>query len=447
MTTQKHLKRAVRARMARTGERYAAARANLVATRGAEASGTSSDAAPGGIALAGIHPETNALRLLLARGGVVVVETGQPLSEAIVLGLGGGIGIGVFSFVYEKDDFSSFYLAGRHRWEDPLGFLRGAVERLGLAVDVRETGSARVAERDLKEMVEGGRPAIAWVDATELGTRGLPAYYAGGSYHVVTVLGMEAGSVVIADIAGAPFSVPTDVFARARARIRKDRSRLLSLATDAMPGTEPIPVTVAKGVRRGLKAGVESLADERRSNFRLDALRIWAERLDGSDRESWRRQFPRGTRLWSGLSSITRYVQHDRTGPGLLRPLFARCLDEASAMLEEPALGDVARRYDDLGRRWSALAEAALPADVALLGETRRIIAEQATLFREQPPGAAEALAMRWQRLDAIGREAGEAFPLDADGVDPLLRDLKMRVLDLHREEEAALRALAAALV
>ena len=113
-------------------------------------------------------------------------------------------------------------------------------------------------------------------------------------------------------------------------------------------------------------------------------------------------------------------------------------------MLETPALGDVARRYDALARRWMALADAALPADVPLLGETRRIIVEQATLFREQPPGAAEAAAARWQRLDAIGREAGEAFPLDHDGVDLLLRDLKARVLDLHREEEAALHALAA---
>jgi hypothetical protein len=150
MTTQKHLKRRVRARMAQTGERYAAARRNVVnadADADADASDSASaDRSPAGTAPAhGIHPETSALRSALAGLGTTAPHTGQPWSEEMLLGLGGGIGIGVFAFHYAAADFSSFYLGARHLWDDSAAFLREAAARVGAPIEVLETGSARTA--------------------------------------------------------------------------------------------------------------------------------------------------------------------------------------------------------------------------------------------------------------------------------------------------------------
>ena len=62
---------------------------------------------------AGNVPATAALRILLTHAGVRAPHTGAPFTEAMVFGIAGGIGIGVVSFYYEKEDFASFFIGGR----------------------------------------------------------------------------------------------------------------------------------------------------------------------------------------------------------------------------------------------------------------------------------------------------------------------------------------------
>ena len=90
MTRQKHLKQLVRERMARTGERYAAARRHVIGAlpQPAPARGPESH-------LAGSVPATTALRTLLTAAGVQAHGTGAPFDEAMLFGIAGGIGIGV----------------------------------------------------------------------------------------------------------------------------------------------------------------------------------------------------------------------------------------------------------------------------------------------------------------------------------------------------------------
>ena len=181
MTERKHLKSRVRARMARTGERYAAARAHVVTARGDDPDRpTAPDPHGPGTTTAGVNPATAALRALLA-------SAGAPVSEPLALVLGGGIGMGIFQFHYAKEGVSTFFLAGRHRWDDDHAYLVDALARLGLAAHVTETGSVRTAERQLRDAVAPGRPVVAWVDLAELETRAYPAEYRGGAYHVVVV--------------------------------------------------------------------------------------------------------------------------------------------------------------------------------------------------------------------------------------------------------------------
>jgi hypothetical protein len=441
MTAHKHLKQLVRARMQKTGESYATARRQVLA----QADQPIADPAqrwhfPGNV------PATTALRVLLAHAGVRDPHTGGPFSEAALFGLAGGIGVGVFSFLYEKEDFASFFLAGRHLWHDDLAYLRRACERLGTTVEVRESAGATAAERYLREALTQG-PCIAWVEAAALSYRCLPQAYSGGGYHVVTVYKIDegVGSALIGDLTDEPIPVPLPELARARGAIKKFKNRLLWV-TSAGPTPD-----LAAAVHEGLRACHSGLTGEgapksARRNFSLEALRVWGERLHGSkDKERWERVFTPGHRLWRGLVSVYDFIENYGTGGGLCRPLFAEFLAGAAAALQKPALGSLAARYAELGRTWSELAEAALPDSVPELRTLKELHSRKAELTNSEGPAAADRVRACWSELDAAKRRAKEAFPLSDDDCTALRADLQRRVCALYEAESAAHQALAEA--
>ena len=430
MTRHKHLKQLVRARMAKTGESYATARRHVVRDVSPSPSPEPSPAAPH---LPGNVPATTCLRILLDAGGVRAPHTREPFTEAMLYGVAGGIGVGVFSFLYEKEDFASFYVAGRHLWWDDLAYLRGGCARLGAEPVVREAGGARAAERQLSGLLESHGPCVAWVDMAHLPHRAMPEAWSGGGYHAITVYAVDeaAGTALIGDLTDAPIAVSLKDLAAARGRIKKQKHRLLALASP------PRVDDLAALVRGGLAACREGLTGEKRANFRLDALRTWGERLRGSGgTESWERVYPRGHRLWTGLTSVTSFVEHYGTGGGLGRPLFAEFLEEAAAATGAAGLRELAERYGALGREWTALAEAALPDEVPALARAKALLARKAELAAEGAP--VEEVRAVWDRLEELKREAGEAFPLTEAECGELRASLAERVLALHVGEVTA---------
>jgi hypothetical protein len=434
MTVRKHLKQLVRARMQKTGESYTTARRHVIA----KVAQVNPDPAlrwhfPGNV------PATTALRVLLAHAGLRDPHTGEPFSEAMLFGLAGGVGIGVFSFFYEKQNFASFFLAGRHLWHDHLAYLRGACERLGLSVEVRECSGVKPAEKHLRELLERG-PCIAWVDGAALPHRAFPAECSWNLYHVVTVYRLDGDTALIGDLTDEPIRIPLAALTEARGRIKKDKYRLLSLT-----GT-PTPVDLAAAVRDGLRACVAGLNGEgapksARNNFSLDALRLWSERLHGSkDKERWERVFE-GGRLWRGLTSIHECVEYQNTGGGLCRPLFAEFLTEASAALDRGELRLLAERYTDLGRAWSELADAALPDDVPELREVKELHARRTELTVSG--GNADEVRATWMRLGELEKQAHTKFPLSDADAAALRARLQARVAALYESERAAQTALA----
>jgi hypothetical protein len=403
VTRQKTFKRKVRARMEKTGERYAVARAQLVGD-------------------AGVHPECSALRTLLAEAGVEV-------SEPLVLLMAGGAGAAAMAFRYEAEDFTHFHLSG---WNPFQSDIRAACERLGLQPDVHETGGRVAAERALREHV----PAIAWVDLAELQYAALPQEYSGASYHVVVVEALDeaVGVALIRDRAPRPIEVPLERLAVARARIRKDRHRLLTLPAGGY-------ADVAAAVRAGLQACVAGPSAPTPA-MSLDGIASWADRLHGSRaKQSWAAMFPPGRHLWGALRDLADGVEHRGSGGGLMRAMQAAGLREAAALLERPALAAVADRTAQLAAGWSELAEAALPGDVPAFARTRELLARRERLLRTGPD--TEALAAVAAALAELEREVDADFPLaDPDG---LLAGLQASVRALHADEVATRDALAAA--
>ena len=63
----------------------------------------------------------------------------------MLFGIAGGIGIGQFSFYYEKEDVASFFLAGRHGWYSELDYLREALASFAIESKLWETTGAKGA--------------------------------------------------------------------------------------------------------------------------------------------------------------------------------------------------------------------------------------------------------------------------------------------------------------
>jgi len=152
VTEHKHLKQLVRARMAKTGESYSSARRQVIA-QASESPRPSRHPHhfPGSI------PAAAALRVLFSHAGVRNPKTKAPFNEAMAFGIAGGIGAGMFTFHYAKENSSSFYVAGRHLWQDQVAWAQGTANRLGAKAVIKESSGVKPAEKQLRELLEGGR--------------------------------------------------------------------------------------------------------------------------------------------------------------------------------------------------------------------------------------------------------------------------------------------------
>ena len=387
-------------------------------------------------------PATAALRVLLSHAGVRAPHTSAPFSEAMLFGIAGGIGIGVFSYSYGKENFASFYLAGRHQWHDDLVYLKDALGAFGLAPELRETTGPKTAAWQLHQAIAQHGPCIAWVDMASLPHRGMPEALRGTTYHVITVYEFDEQKefAQIGDLARTPIAISQKDLEAARARIRKQRFRLMWIQPDGSPQFD-LRVRVEDGLRRCRDGILNPTLRGVKNNAKLEAIETWGERLtNADDPHGWPQTFRPGANLWRALNSVYDFIEDYGTGGGLCRPLFAEFLEEAAAAVPWPALKDLAGQYRELGRGWSELADRALPSAVPAFRKSKELRRQLAEL-RERAAPAAEVRVVS-QKLDDLEREASADFPVAADSCPGLFAGLKARVRSLHAGEAAALVTL-----
>lgn len=436
MTAQKHLKQLVRARMQKTGERYATARRQLIGNfQNNNSDPTTRWHFPGNV------PATTALRTLLTHHGVRAPHTGEPFTEAMLFGLAGGIGIGVFAFYYQKEDHASFFLAGRHQWHDDATYLDEALQRFGFKPVIHETAGAKAAEQQLRSALDSG-PCVAWVDMAELPHRAMPKEFSGGGYHVVVAYHVnQDNTALIGDLTDAPISIPLADLAKSRARIKKQKHRLLSLPEASTKVTPDLKALVQAGLRRCHEVLQHQTLPGMKSNGKLEALKTWANRLHGSkDKESWEAIFKPGANLWRGLTWIYDCIENYGTGGGLCRPIFSEFLQEAGSALKDSRLTALGEQYAALGRQWSELAEAALPDDVPLMRAAKDAMTRRRELLHDG--ASVEEVRAAWQELGELAKQASHQFPLSAKECADLRAQLQQKVLAIYEGEVAAQAAL-----
>jgi hypothetical protein len=433
MTTRKGFKRLVRARMSKTGESYAAARRSLL--------GDTASAVRDGSAR-GLHPDTSAVATALALTGTVSPVTGRPLSEALVLVAGGGLGAGYILWEFKAADAAIVTLGFRNRWQYPAAWMATAVERLGIDHMVHETGGARAARATLDAILDRGLPAIVAVDKQAIGTWGQPVELFGYSGYPVLVTARTEGGYLVDDRGAEPLRVDAEVVAAARARIGSFKHRLVEVRR--MP--RPVP---EDRLREALVAGLEDQVDHLRSpsdSFSLPAWRKWSRLLtDTRNAKAWPRVFATGHGLFGVLLSVIEEVDGGvGANGGNLRELYAAGLRESAAILDRPGLLEAASAWEASADLWKDLADAAMPAELDGAADAVEADEELHDAVMEGEPGRARASAAAG-RVWAARRRYAREFPLPQDSIANLFVDLGERLAAIHRAELKAVEATARA--
>ena len=188
----------------------------------------------------GIHPDTASMATVLAARGVVSPITGRPISEALLLVAGGGLGAGYILWEFESRKRAVLTLGFRNQWQYPAipGWFGKTTERLGVPAVLHETSGAKAAREALDAALADGSPVLATVDQQTMGLWGLPPELSGYAGYPVVVTGRtDDGAYLVDDRGTSPFVVPADVMAAARGRVGSYRNRLIELR----PNPGPLP--------------------------------------------------------------------------------------------------------------------------------------------------------------------------------------------------------------
>lgn len=384
----------------------------------------------------GIYPETAGLTNVLAAKQIVAPHTGRPFTEAMLLGIGGGLGFGyiLWEFQAHAHPFKVLVLAYQNNWQYPIRFYETLCRRLGLEFGLRETGSRRAADQTLHEALARSTPAIAWVDRASMPYLQLPDMMKGHLGHFVTVCGLEGDDVVIDDLAARPFRVPAEAFGEARARIGSYKNRLLLVegaATD---------IDLAAAIQEGIAFCVAHLGSDSES-FSLPAIRKWARMMtDGKNKKGWPQVFQDRRGLYSTLSSLFETIEL-QGAPGGLRGLYADFLREAAPVINKPGLRETADHYAALATQWHALAEEALPDAVPQFRRAKQLLRERHDVLLRGGDAWRDTQPLS-EQLRALRTEGNLNFPLGDEEVTALLATLQTRLNAIHRAEGEALASL-----
>ena len=386
---------------------------------------------------AGRHWETGSVHNYFAYRNVNAPHTNQPYSEALLLGVSGGIVMGYFTFAYEGYD-PHVALLTRNTF-DPLNTM---LSRLGVVQEIRQTTKPDKGIRNLVDTLEEGLPAITWADIWSLPYNAL-AYDEGmwGTFPIV-IYGYEeeTDQVWIADRAAVPLTVTTEQLMTARARIKKDKFRIVTLE---MPDPEKLASAISAGIWDCIKLFTEKPPKGATKNFGLAAYQHWIAMLTKpKQRQSWQKEFPVGVKLYAGLTSA-----FDRMGAVGVRndgerALYAEFLEEASMILQKPALREIAAQFRTSADAWRELGCALLPDSVASFKETRELTVRKNELFITQGGAALAEIQQINTRLVALRTEVIADFPLDAQGIQTLQETIAERLQRIHDLEAEAIHAL-----
>lgn len=394
----------------------------------------------------GRHWETGSIHNALAAQGIKAPHTGKPYSEALLLGVSGGIAFGYFTFEY-KGYLPHVAMLTRNTF-NPFSTI---LERLGIAQDVQQTNKPEIAEKNLQNALDTGLFPILWADQFSLSYNAVEPKEMMWSPLPVLAAASDGKTVTIADRSNQPFHVAMDELTKARGRIKDDKYRIMTIEA-------PQPAKLAAAVHKGICQAISLFTEEpprgARDNFGFAAYEKFAEMLVNTrNKQSWERFFAPGARMYHALAGshfqpgLYQWVNTWGSSDGADRGLYADFLDEAAVILKRPALKAAAEIFRESHTLWIQFADAALPDDLPLLGESRRLIARKHKLFIEKGETALPEIKKINQRHQELLQESDAEFPFSGSQAADLRANLRDQLLKIGATEKQAVDLLQSAIV
>lgn len=417
MTRQSTFKKKIRARMAKTGERYAAARLALLKD--------ASSAAEPPPAKRSLLTDLGPLAAALAASGITDPMTGQPFTEARLFGLSGGPGF--MAFVFRYSGVAPMVTLTCRSFSLPGPVVDRALTHGGITAHRVETGSARKAQSALDAALDAGHVAHVAVDQARLPWMGHgPQWYGQWPRHI-NVTGRDEGAYRVHDQVG--WSLSAEALATARAGVKKVKHRLLTF--DGQAGQDPVAATrqaLAFYARNQREAPFKQFAN----NFGLAGLARLAERMaDRTTKDGWGRMLDTGPAAFGALWRVWACVQVELTSPAGGRLMFADFLDEAASLPGLDGLAVAAEQARVCAGHFGALAEAARTAGGALLDEAIALTEDIDEARRSGDPQAAAQVG-DWL---AARQALAERCALDGDARQAAFAAMAEQVRALHAAE------------
>ena len=250
-------------------------------------------------------------------------------------------------------------------------------------------------------MLRDGEPAVVYLDMAYLPYFAVPeeAHF-GGHSAVVFGLDEERDRVHIYDRGKNPVTVSMADLARARGSKFPPfppKHRLLKIKYPAQIGN------LSTGIKDSIVECCHNMLKPPIKNIGLAGMQKWAEMV-----VKWPEQF-KGLNLLGALMNGFMYIEIAGTGGSAFRSMYARFLEEASSIINKPALKEVAEMMRKSAGIWSQIAaQDYCPIPGPISKRMRQLIVEKNRLFEEQEPGALETMMQINHEFDELMTKAVE---------------------------------------
>ncbi|MFI7114872.1 BtrH N-terminal domain-containing protein [Nonomuraea sp. NPDC050227] len=306
------------------------------------------------------HCETTAL-------GVLLRHQGLDLSEPMLFGLGSGL-----SFVYwDAKGMDVPFLGGRVK---PFELTRNLAARLGLTLDVAETGSARRAWENVAARIDDGLPVGLQLDSHHLDYFGSKVHFGG---HVVAMYGYDERQAYLVDTAqqGGAVRTSRDSLAAARSErgpmTARNRSFTLTLPGGPPAWRERAVPAIRACAEAFLAAPIANLG-HRGIDKAARLVPKWLDRVAEPARD---------------LSLAALLMERGGTGGGLFRALYRDFLGECAGFVDDDRLRVGHRLYAEAAALWTdvaaLIAKAGEGREAAYLEQAGPVLHDLARIERE----------------------------------------------------------------
>lgn len=235
-------------------------------------------------------------------------------------------------------------------------------------------------------------------------------------------------SVFISTGSSSLTEVDAKEFLAARAKVKKDRFRIITLSE---PDIERIPVGLLVGIKACVALSLDKPPAGSPNNFGIAGLKHWSKMLrEKKNAQCWARRFAPGPNMVQALAGaigqpgVWDWIETWGTSPGADRLAFADFLNETAVWTELPQLNQLSKLSRQSGQLWQKLADTALTDEIDEFQQLKVLKNAYSEKRRQGTP----------EQRKAIQTEIREKIAAAASSTDKLAAiqsDLFIRMADL----------------